>query len=73
MAYPSTRRIVFVHNVSIRRKWIIRQKRPIITVIGSHNKTILFGYNQMMMVNNYSDNNMMDLIAAILLLNILRK
>jgi transposase len=44
MAYSSTRRInIFVHDLHIRRKWIIRQKRPIVTVTGSHNKTILFG------------------------------
>ncbi len=27
----------------IRRKWIVRQKRPVVTVTGSHNKTIIFG------------------------------
>ena len=27
----------------IRRKWIARQKRPIVTVTGSHSKTIVFG------------------------------
>jgi hypothetical protein len=27
----------------IKRKWIIREKRPIVTVTGAHNKTILFG------------------------------
>jgi transposase len=32
-----------LHDVCIRRKWIIRQKRPIITVTGSRSKTILFG------------------------------
>ena len=32
-----------MHDVCIRRKWIIRQKRPIITVTGSRSKTILFG------------------------------
>ena len=34
---------IFVHDLHIRRKWIARQKRPIVTVTGSHNKTILFG------------------------------
>ncbi len=34
---------IFVHNLYIKRKWIIRQKRPIITVTGTHNKTIIFG------------------------------
>ncbi len=34
---------IFVHDFYIRRKWIVRQKRPIVTVTGSHNKTILFG------------------------------
>jgi transposase len=34
---------IFVHDLYIRRKWIIRQKRPIVTVTGSHNKTIIFG------------------------------
>ncbi len=27
----------------MRRKWIVRQKRHIFTITGSHNKTILFG------------------------------
>ena len=27
----------------IRRKWIVRQKRPVVTVTGSHSKTIVFG------------------------------
>ena len=27
----------------IKRKWISREKRPIVTVTGSHNKTIIFG------------------------------
>jgi hypothetical protein len=34
---------VFVHDLYIRRKWIVRQKRPIVTVTGSHSKTIIFG------------------------------
>jgi transposase len=34
---------IFVHDLHIRRKWIIRQKRPVVTVTGSHSKTILFG------------------------------
>ena len=34
---------IFVHDFYIRRKWIVRQKRPIVTVTGSHSKTILFG------------------------------
>ncbi len=34
---------MFVHDLCIRRKWIVREKRPIVTVIGSHNKTIVFG------------------------------
>ena len=34
---------IFVHNLYIKRKWIVRQKRPIITVTGTHNKTIIFG------------------------------
>jgi len=34
---------LFVHDLHIRRKWIVRQKRPIVTVTGSHSKTILFG------------------------------
>lgn len=35
---------IFVHDLHIRRKWIIRRKRPVVTVTGSHNnKTIIFG------------------------------
>ena len=34
---------IFVHDFYIRRKWIIGQKRPIVTVTGSHSKTIIFG------------------------------
>ncbi len=34
---------ISAHDLSIRRKWIIRQKRPLVTVTGSHNKTIIFG------------------------------
>jgi len=26
-----------------RRKWIVREKRPIVTVTGSHEKTIVYG------------------------------
>ena len=26
-----------------RRKWIIREKRPMVTVTGSHDKTIVYG------------------------------
>ena len=32
-----------MHDLCIKRKWIVRQKRPIVTVTGSHNKTIIFG------------------------------
>jgi hypothetical protein len=34
---------IFVYDSWIRRKWIVREKRPIVIVIGSHNKTIIFG------------------------------
>jgi transposase len=34
---------IFIHDLCIRRKWIVRQKRPIVTVTGSHDKTIIFG------------------------------
>jgi hypothetical protein len=34
---------VFVHDVCIRRKWIIRKKRPIVTITCSRHKTIIFG------------------------------
>jgi hypothetical protein len=34
---------VFVHDLCIKRKWLVKQKRPIVTVTGSHNKTIIFG------------------------------
>jgi hypothetical protein len=33
---------IFVHDLRIRRKWIVRQKRPLVTVTGSHSKTIIF-------------------------------
>jgi transposase len=34
---------IFIHNLYIKRKWIVREKRPIVTVTGSHSKTIIFG------------------------------
>ncbi len=34
---------IFIHNLYIKRKWIVKQKRPIVTVTGTHNKTIIFG------------------------------
>jgi transposase len=34
---------IFVHDLRIKRKWIVRQKRLIVTVTGSHSKTIIFG------------------------------
>jgi transposase len=34
---------IFKHDLYIKRKWIVRQKRPIVTVTGSHDKTIIFG------------------------------
>ncbi len=33
---------ISVHDLYIRRKWIITQKMPVVTVTGSHSKTILF-------------------------------
>jgi transposase len=32
-----------LHDLYIKRKWIVRQKRPIVTVTGSRDKTIIFG------------------------------
>src|ERR671911_656858 len=35
---------IFLYDYVIRKKkWISKDKRPIITVTGSHNKTIVFG------------------------------
>src|SRR6476620_7044965 len=35
---------IFVHDLCIRRKLIVRQKRPVVTVTTiSHSKTIIFG------------------------------
>ncbi|MDR4492292.1 MAG: hypothetical protein R2685_15555 [Candidatus Nitrosocosmicus sp.] len=36
---------IFIHDSlgTKRRKWIIRHKRPMITVTGSHVKTIVYG------------------------------
>jgi hypothetical protein len=34
---------IFVYDLRIIRKWIARQKRLIVAVAGSHNKTIIFG------------------------------
>jgi len=36
---------IFIHDsiLTRKRKWIIREKRPVVTVTGSHNKTIIFG------------------------------
>lgn len=36
---------IFIHDSIMvkRRKWIIREKRPIATVTGSHEKTIVYG------------------------------
>ncbi len=33
---------IFVHNLYIKRKWI-RGKRLMVTIMGTHNKTIIFG------------------------------
>ncbi len=32
-----------MHDLYIKRKWIVREKRPIVAITGSHNKTIVFG------------------------------
>ena len=36
---------IFIHDSMAikRRKWIIREKRPMVTVTGSHQKTIVYG------------------------------
>ena len=36
---------IFIHDsvMTKRRKWIIKEKRPVVTVTGSHSKTIVFG------------------------------
>jgi len=36
---------IFIHDSMVikRRKWIIREKRPMVTVTGSHQKTIVYG------------------------------
>ncbi|MDR4492340.1 MAG: hypothetical protein R2685_15810 [Candidatus Nitrosocosmicus sp.] len=36
---------IFIHDSlgAKRRKWIIREKRPMATVTGSHEKTIIYG------------------------------
>lgn len=36
---------IFIHDsiMTKRRKWIIREKRPMVTVTGSHDKTIVYG------------------------------
>ena len=34
---------IFVHDALIRRMWIPKGKRPIVTVTGSHQKTCVFG------------------------------
>ena len=35
---------IFVHDSWIKKKkWIVREKRPIVTVTGSHSKSVIFG------------------------------
>jgi hypothetical protein len=35
---------IFIHDSMVkRRKWITKEKRPIVTVTGSHEKTIVYG------------------------------
>ncbi len=36
---------IFLHDsiMTKRRKWVIREKRPMVTVTGSHDKTIVYG------------------------------
>ncbi|MDN5867784.1 MAG: hypothetical protein L0H55_10355 [Candidatus Nitrosocosmicus sp.] len=36
---------IFIHDSIMvkRRKWITREKRPMVTVTGSHEKTIMYG------------------------------
>jgi hypothetical protein len=54
---------IFVHDLRIRRKWIVRQKRPLVTVTGFHSKTIIFGVLYQVMINNYS-HSIIDLTAS---------
>ncbi len=37
---------IFIHDSIMakrKRRWILKEKRPIVTVIGSHSKTIVYG------------------------------
>ena len=36
---------IFTHGsvMATRRKWILKEKRPVVTVTGSHDKTIVYG------------------------------
>ena len=36
---------IFMHDsgATTKRKWISKEKRPVVTVTGSHSKTIIFG------------------------------
>ena len=36
---------IFMHESAMtpRRKWILKEKRPMVTVTGSHDKTIVYG------------------------------
>ena len=53
---------IFVYDYVVRRKkWLIVDKRPIVTVTGSHKKTIVLVV-YLLKVNSYS-NNMINLTA----------
>ena len=36
---------IFMHDsvMTRKRRWILKEKRPVVTVSGSHSKTIIFG------------------------------
>ena len=55
---------IFIHDSMVkRRKWITREKRPVVTVTGSHEKTIVYGALSLDGSNSYSDK-MTNLIVS---------
>lgn len=56
---------IFIHDsiATKTRKWIVRDKRPIVTITGSRDKTIVYGALSFWTVNSYSDKRKKDLTA----------
>jgi hypothetical protein len=64
--------LIYYSVLAKKRRWIVKEKRPVVTIKGSHYKTIIYGVLSLDGKNNYSDNTI-DLTAVSLLLHTLRR